>query len=55
MLENISGLGKPLSKSEQQSIQGGIWDSLAECQANCTAPGAICAIGYFGNRWACFE
>lgn len=52
MLKKISTIGTPLSKSEQQSIQGGIWNSLAECQANC---GGICAIGYFGNRWACFE
>ncbi|MEB3345130.1 hypothetical protein U6A24_06655 [Aquimarina gracilis] len=52
MLENISNLGKPLNKTEQNSIRGGIWDSLAECEANCEG---ICAIGYFGNRWACFE
>ncbi|WP_378180936.1 hypothetical protein [Aquimarina sp. SS2-1] len=51
MLENISDFGKLLSKSEQKSIQGGIWNSLAECQSNCDG---FCTEG-FGGRWACFE
>ncbi|WP_299104113.1 hypothetical protein [uncultured Tenacibaculum sp.] len=51
MTKNISNLGVILNKNEQKSIQGGIWNSLAECRENC---GGICAIGFFGKRWACF-
>ncbi len=52
MLKNISNLGTTLNKKEKQSINGGLWFSLAECQDNCEG---ICAIGFLGQRWACFE
>ena len=55
MLKNISNLGKPLSKTEQQNVHGGIFNSLAECKAECNPRIGICVIGFFGNRWACFE
>lgn len=52
MIKKISNLGKSLSKKELKSIQGGIWNSLAECQANCEG---TCWQGMGVDRWACEE
>lgn len=50
MLNKISTLGKPLTKKQQKTITGGIFDTIESCRANC--PG-VCKYGHFGGEYWC--